>query len=169
MKSKKTTKTTKDSFNSGTNYQCYKLLGSHIKKINGVQGVKFSLWAPNAVRVNIKGDFNGWNGENHAMKLNKKTGIWQLFIPEAKEKQGYLYEVYIEENSCPVEKADPFAFFSKVRPDKASSIYRVAGYNWKDKNWMEKRKNKNPYSSPMNIYEVHLGSWKTHEDGTFYS
>lgn len=169
MKSKKITKTTKDSFNSGTNYQCYKLLGSHIKKINGVQGVKFSLWAPNAVRVNIKGDFNGWNGENHAMKLNKKTGIWQLFIPEAKEEQGYLYEVYTEENSCPVEKADPFAFFSRVRPDKASSIYRVAGYNWKDKNWMDKRKNKNPYSSPMNIYEVHLGSWKTHEDGTFYS
>ncbi|MFA6940533.1 MAG: 1,4-alpha-glucan branching protein GlgB [Clostridiaceae bacterium] len=150
-------------FHQGTNYNSYDFLGCHLVSIDKVKGAVFSLWAPHAEKVCLVGSFNDWNGEKYAMSKIEDSGIWNIFIPGVLEGDSYMFQVY-GKGGEKVLKADPFAFYSQLRPKNASIAVSHNGYKWKDIKWMEKRKKLNVYSEPVNIYEVHLGSWKNHED-----
>lgn len=150
-------------FHEGTNYYSYNFLGCHLLSMNNVKGAVFSLWAPHAEKVNVVGSFNDWNGEKHSMDKIKDSGIWSIFIPGVESGDSYMFQVYGRDGKI-VLKADPFAFYSQLRPKNASITVNYKGYKWKDIKWMEKRKKLNIYSEPVNIYEVHLGSWKNHEE-----
>lgn len=151
-------------FNKGKNFKSYEFFGAHYRNYDDIEGVEFNVWAPNAKAINIVGNFNDWNGENHQMVPVYDTGVWHLFIPHLAEGEIYKYEIKAQNDSVAL-KADPFAFYSEIKPDTASRTYDLKGYNWNDKDWIEKRKLKNHYKSPINIYEVHLGSWKYNEKG----
>ncbi|GAA0178738.1 1,4-alpha-glucan branching protein GlgB [Clostridium sediminicola] len=150
-------------FHEGTNYHSYEFLGCHIKESDEVKGALFSVWAPNAEKIRVVGSFNNWNGEKYTMKKIENSGIWKLFIQDIQEGDSYMYEVFNSNEKNPVLKADPCAFYSQLRPKNASIVYNYKGYNWKDDKWLKKREKSNIYSEPVNIYEVHLGSWKTHD------
>lgn len=151
------------SFHDGTNYNSYNFLGCHLKSINKVKGAVFSLWAPHAERISVVGSFNDWNGEKHPMNKISDSGIWSLYIPEVIEGDSYMYQLKGSDGKT-VLKADPFAFYSQLRPKNASVVWNFKKYRWKDAKWMEERKKFNVYNEPLNIYEVHLGSWKNHEE-----
>ncbi|MGL4904645.1 MAG: 1,4-alpha-glucan branching protein GlgB [Cetobacterium sp.] len=141
-------------------YTLYKKFGAHIKKIDGITGVFFSLFAPNAIKISVVGDFNNWNGKNHYMTKDSYTGIWSLFIPHLKEGAVYKYKI-ADSNGKIFLKSDPFAFYSEVRPNTASIVYNpFKSFEWEDKNWLDKRAAENIYKKPISIYELHLGSWK---------
>lgn len=162
---KKTLPSESDIFNfhKGINYYSYNFLGCHLMSMNKIKGAVFSLWAPLAEKVYVVGSFNDWNGEKHSMDKIKDSGIWSIFIPGVESGDSYMFQVYGGDGKI-VLKADPFAFYSQLRPKNASIAVNYKGYKWKDIKWMEKRKNLNIYSEPVNIYEVHLGSWKNHEE-----
>lgn len=162
---KKTLPSESDIFNfhKGINYYSYNFLGCHLMSMNKIKGAVFSLWAPHAEKVYVVGSFNEWNGEKHSMDKIKDSGIWSIFIPGVESGDSYMFQVYGRDGKI-VLKADPFAFYSQLRPKNASIAVNYKGYKWKDIKWMEKRKNLNIYSEPVNIYEVHLGSWKNHEE-----
>ncbi len=145
-------------FGEATNYKIYNKLGAQVISIDGVEGVNFAVWAPNAKRVSVTGDFNMWDGRRHQMQLHNESGIWELFIPGLQEFDKYKYEIKTQENYL-LEKSDPYAFYAEVRPNTASVIYDVNKYQWNDKEWIEKRKRTKNLNKPFNIYEVHLGSW----------
>ena len=151
-------------FNEGSNYQAYKMLGAHKTD----KGTRFAVWAPNAESVFLVGDFNGWTGEGYPLGRMGTTGVWYGVFPDIKE--GDLYKYAIKgKNSEVILKADPFAFYSEIRPNTASVVRDISGYKWQDKKWMSKREKTPPYHKPMLIYEMHLGSWKTHPDGSYYN
>jgi 1,4-alpha-glucan branching enzyme len=154
-------------FNEGTFYNCYLKFGAHRIKQNDTWGVHFALWAPNASQVRIVGDFNSWQGDNHIMEY-RKGGVWDLFIPDLNVGEIYKYEI-ITPRGEKVLKADPFAFYSELRPDTASIVYSLEGYPWGDERWMAKREESPGMDCPLNIYEVHLGSWKRKEDNSLYT
>ncbi len=151
-------------FNEGTNFQSYQMLGPH--KIE--QGWRFAVWAPNARGVFLAGDFNQWDTKRHPLAKIGTTGVWYGVFPEIEEGSAYKYAVYTPEGKV-VLKADPFAYYSELRPHTASIVCELPKHKWKDRRWLEKRAKTPPYDKPMNIYEVHAGSWKTHADGSFYS
>lgn len=142
----------------------YKKLGTHLITIGDVDGVMFALWAPNAKRVSVVGDFNFWDGRQHPMRLRRETGIWELFLPCAKEGQLYKYEL-IDRNNDIILKADPYAFYSEIRPNTASKITHFPTKITTKTDY----RNKNDFNQPMSIYEVHLGSWRRHDDNSWYS
>ena len=147
-------------FGQGTHYRIFDKLGAHVMKINRISGVHFAVWAPNAVRVSVVGDFNQWDGRCHPMKLFGSSGIWALFIPKMCEKELYKYEIR-SRNGDVFLKADPYAFYSEVRPNTSSIVYHVdKKYRWHDKEWMTKRKHTKIWEQPVAIYEVHVGSWQ---------
>ncbi|HZJ57531.1 MAG TPA: 1,4-alpha-glucan branching protein GlgB, partial [Clostridia bacterium] len=154
-------------FNEGTFYNCYLKFGAHRIRLGGTWGVHFALWAPNASLVRVVGDFNHWEGKDHTMRL-RKGGIWELFIPHQEAGEVYKYEIITAEGDT-LLKADPFAFYSELRPDTASIVYPLSGYSWGDGQWMIKREESLAKNSPLNIYEVHLGSWRRKEDDSLYS
>lgn len=154
-------------FNEGTFYHCYLKFGAHRVKLNRIWGVHFALWAPNASRVRIVGNFNHWRGTNHEMQL-REGGVWVLFIPYLKEGEIYKYEITTPQGETFL-KADPYAFYTEKRPQTASIVYSLKGYSWGDARWLSERKKAPSKSKPLNIYEVHLGSWKRKNDGSFYS
>lgn len=145
-------------FGAGNHYRIYEKLGAHPKEINGIEGVAFAVWAPNAKSISVVGNFNNWDGRRNMMRLLDKSGIWELFIPGIKEFDIYKYQVKAQDGTI-VNKADPYGNFAEVRPANASVIYNINGYNWKDKEWIKQREITDRYNVPMNIYEVHLGSW----------
>jgi 1,4-alpha-glucan branching enzyme len=152
-------------FKEGKHYHLYNKLGSHIMDYMGTKGVYFAVWAPNAERVSVMGDFNNWDKESHSMKARwDHSGIWEVFIPEA--KKGSLYKYFIRSNSgYEAEKGDPFAFSWETPPNTASMVWDLEN-TWKDKLWMEDRKKKEGKPQPYSVYELHLGSWKrVPEDG----
>lgn len=155
-------------FNEGNNFKSYEILGAHKCSLNGKKGYRFAVWAPHARAVHVVGDFNGWDTWENGMVRLGETGIWQTFIEGIED--GAVYKYYITpEAGKGFYKSDPYAFHAQLRPDNASVTYDLGGYDWKDANYMEKRKSEAPYNKPMNIYECHLGSWKMHPDGTFYN
>ena len=150
-------------FVSGTLVNAYELLGCHKNKGCFV----FRVWAPNAESVSLVGDFNNWDTSANYM-INIGYGVWEGIIENAKIYDNYKYAV-TDKNGNTVLKADPYAFHSATRPDSASKVYDISGYKWTDSEFIKKNKNKDAISNPMNIYEVHLGSWKVHADGNPYS
>ena len=146
-------------FHQGRNYRSYRMLGAHLHIHQGVEGVRFVLWAPNAKRVSVTGDFNSWQGANNPMEKVNDQGIWIAFVPGIGPGALYKYEIVTQEEQV-LLKADPYGFYSQLRPDTASVVYDLSKYKWQDKKWMQKKQTGASYNQPMLIYEVHLGSWK---------
>ncbi|HSW39390.1 MAG TPA: 1,4-alpha-glucan branching protein GlgB [Acidobacteriota bacterium] len=141
----------------GTHYRTYEKLGAHPGKLG--DGVYFRVWAPNAQKVSVIGDFNGWNREAAIMRSHGNTGIWECFVPGA--GHGSLYKYFIESryNGYSVEKADPYGFAAEIRPQTASKVWDLSRYRWNDEAWMAARQNRFLQEAAMSIYELHLGSW----------
>jgi len=151
-------------FHEGTLHRSYLTFGAHLAEIGGRTGVRFAVWAPRASRVSVVGDFNGWNPEAHP--LEKATqGVWTSFVPGLGEGTVYKYAVRTPDGEWKY-KADPYAFYAEVRPKSASIVADLSGFEWTDAAYRRKKRESSPYESPMNIYEVHLGTWKTKPDGT---
>ena len=153
-------------FHEGNNCEAYKLFSPRKAVVKGKEGWLFRVWAPHARAVSVVGDFNGWNRDADPMKLLENTdGIWEAFVPGLK-----VYDVYkfcvTQADGRQVLKADPYALHSETAPATGSKLYEST-YKWTDFKWMNARADSDPYSAPMNIYEVHLGSWRRHEDGTY--
>ena len=155
-------------FNRSQHYKIYEKMGAHLMTVDGKDGVYFSVWAPNAQRVSVVGDFNNWDGRKDPMDLLSDSGIWVLFIEGLKIGDIYKYEIKTK-NGALLEKSDPYAICSEMRPKTASVIYSLDGYNWNDAEWIKKRAERDNKKMPASIYEVHLGSWKKREDGSFMS
>ena len=144
-------------FGEGNHHRIYEKLGAHITEFNGVKGVYFAVWAPNARNVSVLGDFNYWDGRKHQMRKGH-TGVWELFIPDIGPGERYKYEVKNWEGHI-YEKSDPYGYQQEVRPKTASIVVDLDSYTWKDEEWMEERRHTDPLSKPISIYECHLGSW----------
>lgn len=151
-------------FHQGSNARAYDFLGAH--RHGG--GAVFRTWAPNAAGVSVVGDFNGWDSNALPMKKLTDGGVWEAFVDGINQFDNYKFAVKTRDGRV-LMKADPYAFHAETRPATASKIYETDGFCWNDKKWLSDRKSKPAYSSPMNIYEVHAGSWKQHPDGSFYS
>ena len=156
-------------FNEGKHYSIYEKMGAHPMTVDGVEGVLFAVWAPNADRVSVVGNFNNWDGRRHPMRKLDYSGIYELFIPGKLVGEIYKYEIKAKSGQV-FMKSDPYAYSSEVRPANASRIVDISSYKWKDSMWMQKRETKNTDEQPMAIYEMHLGSWKRPTDGReFYN
>ncbi len=154
-------------FHEGTNYEADRLFCPRAVCVGGKKGWLFRLWAPNAAAVSVVGDFNGWKAGVNPMCADE-GGIWETFIPDLKVYDAYKYAVKSKKGKT-VLKADPYGLHFETAPATAAKLYDISGYKWNDEAWLKKRAFTNPYESPMNIYEVHLGSWKRHDDGNLYS
>ncbi len=150
-------------FNMGENFQAYKYFGSFPETRDGVEGFRFAVWAPHALAVNLSGDFNDWATEGMPLELNHQTGVWTGFYPGLEYWQRYKYAIKGQDRKI-VLKADPFARHEETRPGTASILYDVHDYAWQDEAWMNERKHALD-TRPLNIYEMHLGSWRRYEDG----
>lgn len=155
-------------FNQGRFYHSYLRFGAHKVKLNNKNGVHFALWAPSAKKAKVVGNFNHWQGNGYEMERQAQTGVWTLFIPELQEGELYKYEIETETGEVFL-KADPFAFYSEIRPQTASVIFSLNGYQWQDKDWMNWRERDSSRAKPVLIYEVHLGSWRRKPDQSFCS
>lgn len=144
----------------GTFYKAWKLLGAHPREVNGEQGTHFVVAAPSAVRVSVVGSFNSWDGRMHVMRKHHEQGLWEIFIPHVGDGDVYKFEIKSVHDDAPLLKADPYAFYSEVRPGTASIVHDLDGYKWKDEQWMDQRPDSQATDQPMSIYEVHLGSWR---------
>lgn len=143
----------------GTHYRTYKNMGAHLVEIDGVKGVRFAVWAPNAVRVSVIGWFNRWDGRHHPMQQRGSSGLWELFIPSLCPGDLYKFEIK-GPNGFLGQKSDPYAFASEVRPRTASVVHNLNDYTWEDSDWMAARRETNWMEKPISVYEVHLGSWQ---------
>ena len=152
-------------FNKGENARAYEYLGAHFCEDGNVV---FRVWAPNAVAVSVVGEFNGWQSGVSPMYMVDDSGVWETVIGGLKVYDTYKYAI-LTKDGRELFKCDPFAFHSETRPANASKLYDIEGYQWHDSKWLEKRKKTSVYDSPVNIYEVHAGSWKQYDDGNFLS
>ncbi|WP_068617522.1 1,4-alpha-glucan branching protein GlgB [Paenibacillus tuaregi] len=153
-------------FHEGTLYRSYRSLGAHLTVEEGIPGVRFTVWAPHALQVSLASDFNHWKGENDPLYRMPDSGLWTRFFPGIAEGTFYKYEITGPDGKTFL-KADPYAFHAEVRPATASVVQSLEGYSWNDASW--RRKNRAPYQKPMNIYEIHFGTWRQKEDGSFYT
>ncbi len=142
----------------GRHHQMYERLGAQIRKIDGQPGVNFAVWAPNARTVQIVGDFNGWDGRQHSARVLPNLGIWELFVPGAKVGDRYKFRLLSEHGEW-IDKTDPVGFAAELPPLTASVVADLTVHEWNDADWMEQRAGKDPLHTPMNVFEVHLGSW----------
>ena len=145
-------------FCEGNHYEIYQKLGAHLFQINGHDGVLFSVWAPNAQRVSVVGDFNEWDGRAHPMRKRAESGVWEIFIPEVTEGAHYKFELRNSTGRV-VLKSDPFAFYGQHGLQTASLVFDLNRFTWHDAAWIEHRNSKQWHKEPISIYEVHLGSW----------
>jgi 1,4-alpha-glucan branching enzyme len=144
----------------GTHYQKYEKLGAHVREVAGVRGVHFAVWAPNARRVSVVGNFNLWDGRVHPMRHRGSSGLWEIFIPGMGEGELYKFEIRSSVGKLVALKTDPYGFAGEMRPNNASVVCTIDGYKWKDTAWMESRSLRDWLHSPMTIYELHAGSWR---------
>ena len=146
-------------FAEGTHTRAYEKLGAHLSERNGHLGVQFAVWAPNAERVSVIGDFNNWNISADIMRPNS-AGVWEGFVPDIGSGAVYKYHVISRDRPYAVDKADPYGFAAEIRPRTASRVWDLQDYSWLDRSWMANRAKNNSLNSPISIYEVHLGSWR---------
>ena len=144
----------------GTHYKTYEKLGAHVMEIAGVRGVSFAVWAPNAKRVSVVGNFNQWDGREHPLRVRGSTGVWEIFMPGMPEGEIYKFEVKSRNKNFLALKTDPYGFYAEQRPKTASIVYNLDRYVWNDQKWMAERQARQGLRSPISIYEVHLGSWR---------
>ncbi|MCX8108264.1 MAG: 1,4-alpha-glucan branching enzyme, partial [Verrucomicrobiae bacterium] len=146
-------------FGEGKERRIYEKLGAHVRRLDGVEGVSFAVWAPNAQRVSVVGDFNNWDGRCHPMRLLGLSGVWEIFIPGVRPGACYKFEI----RNCHgdiVLKSDPYGFWYEVAPKNAALVWEDKPFPWTDESWMKNRRERDVFRSPMSIYEVHLGSWR---------
>ncbi|MGH9494585.1 MAG: 1,4-alpha-glucan branching protein GlgB, partial [Candidatus Sulfotelmatobacter sp.] len=144
----------------GTDYQKYQKLGAHLREVAGVRGVHFAVWAPNAQRVSVVGDFNSWDGRVNPMRTRGASGIWEIFIPELAEGSLYKFEIFSRVGDRLALKSDPYAFAAELRPNTASVVCNLDAYVWGDSDWLKARASRDWQHSPLSIYEIHAGSWR---------
>ena len=150
----------------GAHQYLWQVLGAQITEHQSVTGTHFAVWAPNAIRVSVVGDFNGWNGRQHPMRKCGGTGVWEIFLPMVGEGEAYKFELFDASGTILPQKADPVGFGSEHPPKTASIVRQLDGHNWSDGDWMNKRQILQSVDQPISIYEVHLGSWRRRaEDG----
>lgn len=152
-------------FSKGVHYELYHIMGAHVITHQGVKGVRYVVWAPSAKRVSLVADFNHWDGRVNLMRSLGSSGVWELFVPGLQEGEKYKFEIKTQHNEILI-KSDPFGLTHEMRPLTASIVADVDCFQWNDKPWMERRSQNNQLDKPINIYEVHLGSWKK-ENGHF--
>ena len=175
MKYNPPTQAVRDTFHQGTNRRAYEMLGAHPCMEGTIRKWHFCVWAPNARAVALVGSFNAWDAGVHPMN-KQHDGTWELRLTEDEVLHSlpeggypvYKYAITGADGKCRL-KADPFGFFAQLRPDTGSCLYDMDGYQWNDQEWMHKRSGFNAYQSPVNIYELHIGSWRRHEDGSLYT
>ncbi len=146
-------------FNEGTHFRLYEKLGAHLLRDGETPGTYFAVWAPDAARVSVMGEFNGWDKTTHLLQPKGQSGIWERFFPNLGKGTVYKYHIRSRFDGYQVDKADPFAVYNEIPPQTASIVWDLA-YEWRDQEWMEKRRQRNALDAPMAIYEVHLGSWR---------
>ncbi len=144
----------------GTHLRTFEKLGAQVSSVDGVAGVDFAVWAPNASRVSVVGDFNGWDGRRHPMRLRHQAGVWEIFIPGLGQGCFYKYEIAAADGRLLPLKADPYGHFAEVPPRTASVVWELGRRDWQDGEWMAAQGSRNDRHAPVSIYEVHLGSWK---------
>jgi len=148
-------------FGQGKEYRIYEKMGAHPRTVNGVRGVNFAVWAPNAQSISVIGDFNNWNRSAHPMhRRHNDLGVWESFIPGLETGALYKYAIYSRFNNYAVDKTDPYGFAMELRPQTASIVTDIHQHKWQDDSWMQERPQRQQLSSPISIYEVHLGSWR---------
>ena len=155
-------------FTEGTHYEKYEKLGAHVRDVAGIRGVHFALWAPNAQRASVVGDFNSWDGRVHAMRP-RSGGVWEIFIAGLDEGTIYKFEILSSPAGHLLLKSDPYGFRAEVRPKSASVVCNIQGYRWQDGKWLEARATRDWLHAPMSIYEVHAGSWRRKKDGSWFN
>ena len=143
----------------GTHYTKYEKLGAHVREVAGVNGVHFGVWAPNAQRVSVVGDFNRWDGRCHPMRVRGSSGVWELFVPELTHGERYKFEIKSRYGDYLALKADPYGFHFELRPKTAAVVFDIDTHQWQDQEWMQARPQFDWLHAPVSIYEVHLGSW----------
>jgi 1,4-alpha-glucan branching enzyme len=146
-------------FGEGNHHHIYQKLGAHCVTVDGVQGTRFAVWAPNAKRVSVVGDFNGWDGRVNVMQPRGSSGVWVTFVPGVRPGALYKYEILTQHDHL-LLKADPYAFQMQLRPDNASIVADIGGYEWGDAEWMARRREWDHLRAPISIYEFHPGSWR---------
>jgi 1,4-alpha-glucan branching enzyme len=144
----------------GTHYNNYEKLGAHLITHEGFRGVHFAVWAPNALRVSVVGNFNHWDGRRHPMRSCGSGGFWEIFVPDLSQGEVYKFEIKSRYHGYMVEKADPYGFFAELRPRTATVVWEITKFDWHDDDWMQRRARTRWLDAPMAIYEVHLGSWR---------
>ncbi len=149
-------------FNEGNHYDLYERLGAHLRTVDGVQGVNFAVWAPNAKSVSVVGDFNGWNGRMNPLRPNASSGVWEAFVPGIAAGEIYKFRV-TDYHGQVVDKSDPFGFYSELPPKTASVVQDLDNYQWNDDAWMQERAKSKVEEQPISVYELHLGSWRHDE------
>jgi len=143
----------------GTHWSSYEKLGAHVRTVDGVSGVNFAVWAPNAKGVSVVGNFNKWDGRRHPLQKRIPSGFWEIFIPEIGE--GEVYKFHIKQaDGVITERSDPYGFYAELAPCTASIVADLSKYTWNDAEWLEHRKNDDWQHKPLSVYEVHLGSWR---------
>ncbi|MGM0587506.1 MAG: 1,4-alpha-glucan branching protein GlgB [Bacteroidota bacterium] len=152
----------------GEDRRAWHWMGAHQRKIRSVTGFHFVVWAPHASRVSVVGEWNSWDGRVHPMRVRGKSGLWELFIPEAQSEMLYKYEIQPLNGSDLLLKADPFAFQSELRPGTASRLCGPSKYQWNDEKWLDRRPQRQRQDQPLSIYEVHAGSWQHPDGGVSY-
>ena len=152
-------------FHQGTNCKAYEMLGAHITEEDGKQGVRFSVWAPNAKSVSVVGEFNNWDTRVNEMSRIEDGEIWKIFIPGIKEGDIYKYAIMPQHGGPHIMKADPYGYYCEVPPATASRVFDMNHYQWQDQEWQEKKQRTQSYGQPMLTYEVHLGSWRRNAEG----
>jgi len=154
-------------FSEGRHWHAYRFLGAHPWNVEGIDGVLFSTWAPNAARVSVVGDFNYWDGRVHPMRVRHETGVWELFIPGLSSGTLYKFEIRNRDTGAVYLKSDPYARQFELRPATACMVYFPSYYGWNDAEWLHRRAEETWRNNPIAIYEMHLGSWQRDENGNF--
>jgi 1,4-alpha-glucan branching enzyme len=156
-------------FNEGRLLEAWRTLGAQTMSVQGVEGVRFAVWAPNAERVSVVGNFNNWDGRIHAMRSRGVSGLWEIFIPGLRPGDLYKFELRNRDTGQIMIKSDPYAQGFELRPGTAAVVTRPSAHVWNDEAWLEARAQRDWLHAPMNVYELHAGSWRRHPDGRFFT